>query len=112
MKCLGNSTERLPRVSLSTDIVLHHENIELYFDFLYMNIITFLNKNSSRITFHRPEKFTSKSADNIIKEINTVNNMYKSRGFSIYIFHRENQFNLNFLINHIRPESLNIYAKV
>ena len=38
--------------------------------------------------------------------------MYKSRGFNVNVYHRENEFNINDLREHIRPESLNIYAQV
>ena len=37
--------------------------------------------------------------------------MYKARGFNIDIFHEDNKFNLNALIEHIRPAGLNICAK-
>ena len=38
--------------------------------------------------------------------------MYKSIGFNIDVFHRYNKFNLNSLIDHTRPASLNICEKL
>ena len=76
-----------------------------------MNEITFLHTKSSKITFLTAENCNSKSADNIIKKLNSVNSMYNTRGFSIDILHRNNKFNLNALREHIRPESLNICEK-
>ena len=76
-----------------------------------MNRIPFLHTNSSNITFLAAENCTSKITDNIIKDLNTSNIMYKARGFNIDVFHRYNKFNLNVLRDHTRPESLNICEK-
>ena len=73
-----------------------------------MNGMHFLHKNSSKIDFLTAEIFTSKSAENTIKKFITVKNMYRARGFNIDFFHGDNEFNLNGLREHIRPESLNI----
>ena len=37
--------------------------------------------------------------------------MYKEIGFNIEVFHRDNEFKLNSLREHIRPASLNIFTK-
>ena len=50
-----------------------------------MNGIHFLHKNSSKITFLTEKCCTSKSADKILKELNIVNSMYKTRGLNIDI---------------------------
>ena len=92
-----NPAKRAPRVPLPTDILLRHKKIELYFYFLYMNGMPFLHTKSSNITFLTAENCTSKSADNIIKELNTFNSMYKARCFNIDVFHGDNRFNLNTL---------------
>ena len=76
-----------------------------------MNRMPFLHTKSSNITFFKAEYCISNSADNIVKELKTVNNMYKKKGLNIYIFHRYNYFNLNDFRTHIRPASLNIFEK-
>ena len=43
--------------------------------------------------------------------MNTFNSIYKSRGFNIDILYGDNEFNLNYLRDHIRPTRLNICAK-
>ena len=62
-----------------------------------MNGMPFLHTKSSYITLITVENFTSKIADNIIKELNTVNIMYKARGFNIDVFRGDKKFNLNAL---------------
>ena len=76
MKCHRNPAETFPRILLPTDIFLHHKNIELYFDF-YLTGMPFLHTKSSNITFLTAEHFISNNAENIIKELQTVTNIYK-----------------------------------
>ena len=52
-----------------------------------MNVIPFLYKNSSNITFFTAENFILKSTGKIIKELDTVTNMYKLRGFNVDVYH-------------------------
>ena len=99
--------KRVPSITLPTDIYLYHKNIELYFYYFYTNRMTFLHKNPYKMTFLEAANCTSKSSDNTIKELNTVDSMQKTRGFNMYAFHVDNKFNLNDLREHIRPESLN-----
>ena len=47
----------------------------------------------------------------MIKELKTGNSMYKARGFNMEGFHRDNEFKLNYLREHIRPKNFNICAK-
>ena len=63
-----------------------------------MNGIPLFHKNSSKMTFLTSENCTSKSAGNIIKELNTVNIIYNARGFNVEFFHGGNELNLNALI--------------
>ena len=62
-----------------------------------MNGMTLLHTKSSKITFLTLEDCISKSTEKIIKELNTVNSMYKERVFIIEAFHGDNEFNLNAL---------------
>ena len=55
-----------------------------------MNGIPLFHKNICKITFLTAENCIPKSADNIIKELHTVNSMYKSIGFNIEVYHGEN----------------------
>ena len=71
----------------------------------------FLHTKSSKITFLTAENCISNIAVNIIKELQTVTNMYKARGFNIAVYNRNNKFNINAWKEHIRPENLNICAK-
>ena len=80
------SAKRVPRFPLSTDILLRHKNIEIYFNFFNMNRIPFLHINSYKIPFITELNCTSESAEKIIKYLNTVNSMYKERGFYIDLF--------------------------
>ena len=76
-----------------------------------MNGMPFLHTKSSKITFLAAETFISKSAYKIVNELNIVNNMYMAGGFNVDFFHGDNEFNLNAVREHIRPASLNIFAK-
>ena len=67
MKQRINISKSLPRVTLLTDILLHHKNIEPYFDFFNMNGIPFLHTKSYKINLLTAEIFTSNSVDNTIK---------------------------------------------
>ena len=69
-----------------------------------MNRMTFLHTKSPKITFLTSEHYTSRSTSNIIKELQTVTNMYKERGVNINLYHGENAFNINALRKYIRPE--------
>ena len=71
----------------------------------------FLHKNSSNINFLAAENCTSNGAENIIKEIHTVTNIYKASGLNMDVYHEDNEFNINPFREHIRPEILNICAK-
>ena len=53
-----------------------------------MSGMPFLHKKPSNITFLTEENCISKSAYNITKELNTVTNIYKARGFNIDLLHR------------------------
>ena len=77
-----------------------------------MEGIPFLHKNSFKITFFTSGSVISKSSYKIIKELQTFTNIYKARGLNIDVYHVYNGFNINYLRGHIRPGSLNIYAKV
>ena len=65
MKRRRNPYKRVPRVTLTINILLHHKNIELYFNF-FMNVMMFLHTKLSKIIFLKAENCTSKSAYNII----------------------------------------------
>ena len=52
-----------------------------------MNGMHFSHTKSYNITFLTSEDCISKSREENIKELNTVTNMYKARGFNIYLFH-------------------------
>ena len=71
----------------------------------------FVYTKLSQINFLIAENFTSNSAENIIKELNTFNSMNKARGFNIDVFHGDKKFSLNTLREHTRQASLNIYEK-
>ena len=67
MKCCIKPTRRVPRVTLLTDILLHHKNIKLYSDYFNMNVIPFLHTKSPKINFLTAENCTSNIMENIIK---------------------------------------------
>ena len=51
-----------------------------------MNGMPFPYIKSSKITFFAAENIISRSADKIIQELPTVNNIYKVRGFNITVY--------------------------
>ena len=108
MKLRINLAEKFLRVSLTTYISLHHKNIVLYLDLFHMNVMNLLHTKSSKKTFIASNNCISKSADKIIKELQTVTNMYKERGFNTSLYHGENELNINYLRNNTMPASLNI----
>ena len=54
--------------------------------------------------------FIASSADKIIQELNTVYNIYTSRGLNISILHGGSKFDNIYLREHIRIVSLNIFT--
>ena len=96
MNRLGNLSKRAPRVTLPTDISLHHKYIELYLFFPCMNRIPFLHTKVYKITFLPAENYISNSADKIINELNTVNRLYKARGLNMDVLYGDKKFNLDY----------------
>ena len=110
MKRQINPDKKVTRVPLPTDILLHRNNIELYFEcFIQMKCLSSIKSHPRSLSSQ--QKIVFQSADNIIKQLNTVNKMYKERGFNIDVIHGDNKLNLNYFREHIRTENLSIYAK-
>ena len=85
----SNTAIKVPIVTLTEYISLHHKYIELYIYF-YINIMPFLNTKLFSITFLAAENFSSNIVDKSIQEFHTVTNMYKTIAFNISVYHRGN----------------------
>ena len=66
-----------------------------------MSEITFRHTKSSNITLITAENCPSRRSEKITKELHTVMNMYKERGFRINVYNKDNEFNTNALRDHI-----------
>ena len=107
-----NPDIKVPIIPLTSDILLNHKEIKLYIYLFYINEMPLLHTKKSKIIFLTEENLNSRSADKIIQELDTVDNIYTESGFNINIYHRDNEFDINDLREHIRPESLNICARI
>ena len=112
MKRRRNQSKRVPRVSLSTYILLHHKNIELYFNFLKYerNACTPYKFIQNKFTHSRKIHF--KWLRQHHQRIKQSQPHVQCKRLQHEIFYQDNKFNLNALRYHIRPASLNIHAKL
>ena len=103
MKGCRNPSKKVPIITLWIDILIHYNNIKLYMSFFYKNVISFLYTKPSKITFFTAEMFISRTRHEIIQELHTFTKMYKTRGVNTNVYHRNNEFNINDLREHISP---------
>ena len=80
-------------------------NVQLHIEFFYVDKTPFLHKKSGK------QPCTSKVNHTFIADINNVKKIYRSRGFRIVFFHRDNEFNINLLKYKILPYDMKICVK-
>ena len=103
-----NPAIKVSRTPLTANILLNHQDIEIYLGLFHTNEVPSLHTKSFKITFLTAEISSPRRAEKIIQELDTVANMYTAIGFNTIAYHRYNEFDINDLREHIRPASLNI----
>jgi hypothetical protein len=104
----GHQIERVP---LPLVISTHHKELQLYFDFFYVNGYLFLATKTSKVNFITATPMKSRSTNAIIEALSNIINMYKSRGFTITIIHGDNEFNIRDLMTSLQPALVTIYGR-
>ena len=99
----------LQKVNIPLPILQHHSNIDLFVDFMYVNRIPFLHTVSSKIGYRTTIMCESREKELIIKEVKRIIAMYKRRGFNIKNMHGDNEFNIDEIIEEIKPTETTIY---
>jgi hypothetical protein len=97
----------LPLAMIST----HHEELQLYIDFFYINGYPFLATKTSKVNFITATPMKSRSTNAVINTIDSVLNTYWSRGFDITIVHSDNKFNIKELKEFLSPTIVTIYGR-
>ena len=113
----GKMTRPSPKYKPPTLAILpphikqHHSNIELYVDFFYVNQLPFLHTKSRHVNFLTVQQLKSRSKNEIIAGIKEVIKMYTTRGFSISTIHGDNEFNIDEIIEELRPIRMQFCAR-
>ena len=113
----GKMTRSSPKYKPPTLAILpphikqHHSNIELYVDFLFVNKLPFLHTKSRHINFLTIQQLKSRSKNEIIAGIKEVVKMYTARGFRINTIHGDNEFNVDDIIEEMRPIRMQFCAR-
>jgi hypothetical protein len=120
--CLTNGTECTvdestvvrephPLVPLTPPISKFHHFIDLYMDFLFVNKIPFLHTKSKNLNFLSIQSFKKRTISDIADRLREVINVYQSRGLEIKSMHGDNEFNIEYLRDFLRPIMLHIYGR-
>jgi len=94
--------------SVPQSIIDHHKNVELGVDIFYINGCMFLHTISRNIKFRTLEQINNGSYNTMLNAVQTVFNLYESRGFSIDQLRGDGQFEC--LRESIRPTHLHTAA--
>ena len=96
---------------LPTHIIQQHPTLQLYVDFFYVNKIPFLHTKCSTFGYITAHGGVGRSLSVIKKLLNSVINMYESRGFQITDIHGDNEFDVKSLHEFLQPIVLHIYGR-
>jgi hypothetical protein len=105
---IQNKVQKIP---LPIPIADRHKKIQLYLDFFFVNGYAFLHTKSSKINFITSQICTSRSQGQIIQALNTIKNIYETRGFQITDVHGDNEFDIKRVKEFLLPATLHIYGK-
>ena len=105
---IGGKHKKLP---LQLQIAKQHKFVELHVDFFFVNKLPFLHTKSVVIQFLSVELVKNRKAHNIINGLDTVQQIYHSRGFKLTIVHADGEFNIDTVRTVLLPAQLTIYAK-
>ena len=73
----------LRKVNVPLPILQHHQNIDLFIDFMFVNGIPFLHTISSKIRYRHTIPYNSRKKEIIIKQLHKIIKTYNERGFTI-----------------------------
>ena len=94
-----------------TPVLTHHPLLQLYVDFFYVNQLPFLHTKCSQIGFLTAHGGTGRSMGAIKKILDSVINLYESRGFKITELHGDNEFDVPALKDFLLPITIHIYGR-
>ena len=99
----------LQKVNIPLPILQHHQNIDLFIDFMFVNGIPFLHTISSKLKYRHTIPCSSRKKQNIINELRKIIKTYNDRGFTIENIHGDNEFNVKDIIESVKPCTTIIY---
>ena len=99
----------LRKVNVPLPILQHHQNIDLFIDFMLVNGIPFLHTISSKIRYRHTIPCNSRKKEIIIKQLHKIIKTYNERGFTIENIHGDNEFNVTDIIESVKPCTTIIY---
>jgi Reverse transcriptase (RNA-dependent DNA polymerase) len=107
----GPPTAHVPSfqaVPIPSSMLDHHSRVTLCVDFFFVQGQAFIHFISRKIQHRVVEPVANRSKSIIIKHINKVFSLYRSRGFTIVDLHCDNEFEC--IRNDILPVNLNVVA--
>ena len=107
VKPKGANIEILP---LSLPIYQQHKDMQLYIELFFCEWLPF-SINIKKVNFITAKPFISRTTSHITKSIDTVLDLYESRGFNISDVHIDNKFNIKTLKVHLITIFTHIYVK-
>ena len=92
-------------------ILGHYPTLQLYVDFFYVNRIPFLHTKCSDIGFLTAHGGVGPTISAIKKVLDSVFNLYETRGFNITDIHGDNEFDVKSLKEYLLPIVTHIYGR-
>ena len=110
MTCCKPLVKQGAQVPCPQEILNNYPDLKLFTNFLFVNRLPFLITISSKVQFLTVQTGSDRTKKSILKGIDKVLNIYKSRGFNITDIHADNEFDMDNLRDSIRPALLHIYG--
>ena len=99
------------KIPLPHQIAKTYSKVQLYIYFFYVNKVPFLHTKSGHVNFLTVQQCISRGKKEIMKGLEIVKKIYRSRGFRIVCFHGDNEFNIYLLKRRMMPAEVNKCAK-
>ena len=103
-------TKTTSTTPVSPLILQHHQNIDLYCDFLFVNKLLFLHTKSKNINFLSIQSCKNRTSNTVINGLLYVKSKYVNRGFTLSHMHADNEFNVKGMQEAMEDTEVNIYA--
>ena len=102
---------RVQTSPLPQQIIQQHPTLQLFIDFFYVNQIPFLHTKCSTFGYLTAHGGVGRTLTAIKNTLDSVINLYESRGFTITDIHGDNEFNVKKLHDYLLPTIFHIYGR-